>query len=220
MANQMQPTTKGAGPAWIYAFLVLVIVGTGFLRFCGSTVEGAFKQADEIGACLNETDACNAPPAPIVPDLATLPTNPNGTSYGLCVAGIPDAAGNLPPGADFDASNAAPPQCITVQSPSGGMYPAYVWNQTEASDQNDGGRGWRMNWGTFLRVFLFLLVIIFGWFFWGKWRRAKRDRKQLATLGTQPVDPATGGPKLPVPVPVPGAPVDDDFDDDDDDEMV
>jgi hypothetical protein len=218
MANQMQPSSgKSAFAAIVWSLIGLATFLIVVLGFCGSTVERAFKQADEIGACRDDTDACNAPPAPVVPDLATLPTNPNGTPYGLCVAGLPDADGNLPPGVDFDASNAAPPQCITIQSPSGGLYPAYVWNQADAAETSGGGRGGWMNWGLFFRALLVMWLVIFGWWFWRKWRRNAHRRKQELTIATQPVDD-DGRPKLPTPVRVPGLPDDDDDDPDDEDE--
>jgi hypothetical protein len=218
MATQMQPaSSKSSIPGIIYAGMILVFSSTIFLAFCGPTAERAIKQLDEISACRDNTDACNAPPeGDAVPTFEDVQINPDGTPDGTCKARYPDAEGNLPPEAAFDANHQAPPHCVYVQDPGGEVWSAYTYNQDPSRQDSDGG-GWGMVWGTFFRVFRFLAVLIFGWFFWGKWRRAKRHRKELGVLSTQPIDPETGGPKLPQPVPIPGAP-DDDFDDDGDDD--
>lgn len=219
MANQMQPAgSKNSIPGIIYAGMILVFGSTLFLAFCGGTAERALQNWDEINECRDDNDACNAPPEPAgVPTFTDVQINPDGTPDGTCKARYPDAEGNLPPEAAFDANYTAPSHCVYVQDPGGEVWSAYAYNQDPSRKSRDDG-GWGMDWGTFLRVFLFLALIIFAWFFWGKWRRAKRHRKELATLGTQPIDPETGGPKMPVPVPVPGAEQDDDFNDDDDDD--
>ena len=219
MANQMQPATRGSLASTIYAILITVVGGTLFLAFCGPAVERAVKQVDEISKCREDTDECNAAPEPDLPSADGVPANPDGTPYGTCRARYPvNETGALPPDADFDANYPAPEHCYYVQLPSGPVVAASSYNQTpERMGNGSGGR--IFNWGSFLRVFGILIVLIFGWYFIRKYRHDRWSRKQRGTLGTQPVDPATGGPKFPVPVPVPGAPQDDDFDDDDDDEI-
>jgi hypothetical protein len=220
MANQMQPATKGSGPAWIYALAFLAAFLTFGLAFCGSAVERAVKQVDEISECRADTDACNAPAAPELPDVSGLPPNPDGTPYGTCRARYPLAAtGGLPPDADFDANLVAPPHCIYVQTPSGAVVAAYAYNRTDDEIMNGStsGGGGIFNWGSFFRVFLFLFGVSAAFIFWRRWRRMAHLRKQQNTIDTQPVGD-DGRPKLPMPVPVPGLPDDDDDPDDDEDE--